>query len=91
VGVRPFPLRRQVEDKLLALLNMRGRHRHKWDFLRAVLADKVVYNDNAFRVWYAPGSNGCGLLYATKQAQVRQFVWVGGPGAWHGLRGCCGR
>jgi hypothetical protein len=49
---------------------MRGRHRHKWDFLRAVLADKVVYDDNAFRVWYAPGSNGCGLLYATKQAQV---------------------
>ncbi|WIA29348.1 hypothetical protein OEZ86_011853 [Tetradesmus obliquus] len=64
---------RQVEDKLLALLNMRGRHRHKWDFLRAVLADKVVYDDNAFRVWYSPGSNGCGLLYATKQAQVQNM------------------
>ncbi|WIA09270.1 hypothetical protein OEZ85_008678 [Tetradesmus obliquus] len=64
---------RQVEDKLLALLNMRGRHRHKWDFLRAVLADKVVYDDSAFRVWYAPGSNGCGLLYATKQAQVQNM------------------
>ncbi|KAF6262534.1 hypothetical protein COO60DRAFT_1624938 [Scenedesmus sp. NREL 46B-D3] len=64
---------RQVEDKLLALLNMRGRHRHKWDFLRAVLADKVVYDDNAFRVWFAPDSNGCGLLYATKQAQVQNL------------------
>lgn len=62
-----------MEDKLLALLNMRGRHRHKWDFLRAVLADKVVYDDNAFRVWYSPGSNGCGLLYATKQAQVQNM------------------
>jgi hypothetical protein len=73
-----LPLRRQVEDKLLALLNMRGRHRYKWDFLRAVLADKVVYDDNAFRVWYAPGSNGCGLLYATKQAQVRFVCICGG-------------
>eukprot|EP00882_Tetradesmus_deserticola_P013258 GHRQ01014062.1.p1 GENE.GHRQ01014062.1~~GHRQ01014062.1.p1 ORF type:complete len:404 (+),score=192.97 GHRQ01014062.1:311-1522(+) len=76
---------RQVEDKLLALLNMRGRHRHKWDFLRAVLAGKVVYDDNAFRVWYAPDSNGCGLLYATKQAQVRHSL----ADAWGGACGGC--
>lgn len=68
-----LPACRQVEDKLLALLNMRGRHRHKWDFLRQVLAERVVYDDNNFRVWYAPGSNGCGLLYATKQAQIQNM------------------
>lgn len=65
---------RHVEQKLLELLNMRGRHRHKWDFLRHVLAEKVVYDDNAFRVWYAPDANGCGLLYSTKQAQVSRFT-----------------
>lgn len=71
-------LHRPVEQKLLELLNMRGRHRHKWDFLRNVLSEKVVYDDNAFRVWYAPEGNGCGLLYSTKQAQV------GGGGIWIG-------
>lgn len=57
--------------KLLELLNMRGRHRYKWDYLRSVLNERVVYDDNAFRVWYAPGS-GVGLLFAAKQAQVRR-------------------
>ncbi len=62
---------RAVETKLLELLNMRGRHRHKWDFLRSLLDERVVYDDNAFRVWYAPGTSGTGLLFAAKQAQVR--------------------
>lgn len=50
---------------------MRGKHKHKWDFLRSVLAEKVVYDDNNIRVWYAPGGSGGGLLFYAKQAQVR--------------------
>lgn len=61
---------RQVENKLLELLNMRGKHKHKWDFLRSVLTDKVVYDDSNIRVWYAPEAGGGGLLYYAKQAQV---------------------
>lgn len=64
-------VRRKVENKLLEMLNMRGRHKHKWDSLRQVLAEKVVYDDNNIRVWMAPDGSGQGLLYYAKQAQVR--------------------
>jgi len=49
---------------------MRGRHKHKWDSLRQVLAEKIVYDDNNIRVWMAPDGSGHGLLYYAKQAQV---------------------
>lgn len=52
------------------MLNMRGRHKHKWDSLRQVLAEKIVYDDNNIRVWMAPDGSGQGLLYYAKQAQV---------------------
>jgi hypothetical protein len=66
---------RKVENKLLEMLNMRGRHKHKWDSLRQVLAEKVVYDDNNIRVWMAPDGSGQGLIYYAKQAQVRQGAW----------------
>lgn len=65
---------RKVENKLLEMLNMRGRHKHKWDSLRQVLAEKVVYDDNNIRVWMAPDGSGQGLIYYAKQAQVRASV-----------------
>lgn len=72
------PPHRKVENKLLEMLNMRGRHKHKWDSLRAVLADKIVYDDNNIRIWMAPDGSGQGLLYYAKQAQV--CGWLGGCG-----------
>eukprot|EP00879_Flechtneria_rotunda_P004486 GHRR01004740.1.p1 GENE.GHRR01004740.1~~GHRR01004740.1.p1 ORF type:complete len:474 (+),score=188.64 GHRR01004740.1:1262-2683(+) len=80
---------RHVENKLLELLNMRGKHKHKWDYLRNVLTDKVVYDDNTIRVWCAPDGSGYGLLYHAKQAQVvldrpagvvQRVVWPDGVG-----------
>jgi hypothetical protein len=68
---------RKVENKLLEMLNMRGRHKHKWDSLRQVLTEKIVYDDNNIRIWMAPDGTGQGLLYYTKQAQVRG-VWRAG-------------
>ena len=49
---------------------MRGRHKHKWDSLRQVLNEKIVYDDNNIRVWMSPDGSGQGLLYYAKQAQV---------------------
>jgi hypothetical protein len=71
---------RKVENKLLEMLNMRGRHKHKWDSLRQVLADKVVYDDNNMRVWMNPDGSGQGLLYYAKQAQVGGWWTCGGWG-----------
>ena len=39
----------QVENKLLELLNMKGKHKHKWDYLRDILTEKIVYDDNVHR------------------------------------------
>lgn len=83
---------RKVENKLLEMLNMRGRHKHKWDSLRQVLTEKIVYDDNNIRIWMAPDGTGQGLLYYTKQAQVRGGRVSGGRGrqvheagcVWHG-------
>jgi hypothetical protein len=50
---------------------MKGKHRHKWDFLRQVLSDRVVYDDNSARVWFFDDMARRGLLYSCKQAQVR--------------------
>lgn len=73
-GLRLFPVClltcRKVESKLLEMLNMRGRHKHKWDSLRQVLSDKVVYDDTNIRIWMAPNGSGQGLMYYAKQAQV---------------------
>uniref|UniRef100_A0A7R9V475 Uncharacterized protein n=1 Tax=Chlamydomonas euryale TaxID=1486919 RepID=A0A7R9V475_9CHLO len=59
---------RNLEAKLLDVLHMMGRHKHKWEYLREVLADKVVYDDTLNRIWM--GSNNIGLLYTCKQGQV---------------------
>jgi hypothetical protein len=61
------------------MLNMRGRHRHKWDALKAALNDSVVYDDAHSRMWLPVDGSGQGLVFHAKQAQV------GGVGA----RGCC--
>lgn len=61
---------RKVENKLLEMLNMRGRTKYKWDSLKQVLAEKVVYDDNNVRLWMAPDGSGAGLLFYAKQAQV---------------------
>lgn len=60
---------RQCETRLLELLNMKGKHKHKWDYLREVLAERIVYDDNLPRLWYADPS-ARGLLFSCKQAQV---------------------
>jgi hypothetical protein len=73
--------RRKVETKLIEMLNMRGRHKHKWDSLHEVLAARVVYDDNNSRLWMARDGSGQGLLYFSKQAQVRGLCVCGGGGA----------
>ncbi|KAL6762293.1 hypothetical protein V8C86DRAFT_2519634 [Haematococcus lacustris] len=64
---------RLVENKLLELLNFRGKHKHKWDYLRATL-NHIVYDDNAHRAWLLPegGSDpgSLGLLFTCRQGQV---------------------
>lgn len=74
-------LHRKVENKLLEMLNMRGRTKYKWDSLKQVLAEKVVYDDNNIRLWMAPDGSGAGLLFYAKQAQVGGVCRVSG--------GCC--
>lgn len=32
---------------------MKGKHKHKWDFLRQALMERIVYDDPAHRVWWA--------------------------------------
>jgi hypothetical protein len=67
---------------------MRGKHKHKWDYLKALLAERIVYDDNVMRVWYHPDGDGKGLLYFAKQAQValerpagllQRVMGAGGP------------
>jgi hypothetical protein len=56
------------------MLNMRGRMKSKYESLRQVLAERVVYDDSNMRVWMAPDGSGQGLLYCAKQAQVTRLV-----------------
>ena len=57
---------------------MKGRHKHKWDYLREVLSDKIVYDDTVGGVHGARnGKNASG-----------QFVGNGGSG--QGLQGLLG-
>jgi hypothetical protein len=49
---------------------MKGKHRHKWDYLRQVLSERIVYDDNRQRVWFFDHMATKGLLYSCRQAQV---------------------
>jgi hypothetical protein len=49
---------------------MRGRHKHKWDYLHEILMERIVYDDMLHRAWYADDAQSQGLLYACKQAQI---------------------
>ncbi|KAG1681310.1 hypothetical protein FOA52_007356 [Chlamydomonas sp. UWO 241] len=61
---------RQVETKLLELLNMKGKHIHKWEYLRSMLQEKVVFDDAHPRAWFADAAKTSGLVFPTKQGQV---------------------
>ncbi|KAG1679301.1 hypothetical protein FOA52_009331 [Chlamydomonas sp. UWO 241] len=61
---------RAVENKLLDLLNMKGKHKHKWDYLREILNERIVYDDILHRGWFTDETMSQGLLYACKQGQV---------------------
>lgn len=49
---------------------MKGKHKHKWDYLRELLQEKVVYDDLIPRVWFADELHTQGVLYSCKQAQL---------------------
>ncbi|KXZ52828.1 hypothetical protein GPECTOR_8g211 [Gonium pectorale] len=68
---------RQVENKMLELLNMKGKHKHKWDYLREVLAERVVYDDIYHRVWYTDDSMSQGVIFSCKQGQVNMDRPIG--------------
>ncbi|GIL46734.1 hypothetical protein Vafri_3654 [Volvox africanus] len=68
---------RQVENKMLELLNMKGKHKHKWDYLREVLAERVVYDDMLQRLWYADDTMTQGIIFACKQGQVNMDRPIG--------------
>ena len=53
--------------QLLELLNMKGKHKQKWDYLREILNEKIVYDDMLHRAWYADESLGQGLLFTCRQ------------------------
>jgi hypothetical protein len=56
---------------------MKGKHKHKWDYLRDILGEKIVYDDMAHRAWFADESQAQGLLYSCKQAQINLEKPVG--------------
>ena len=64
---------------------MKGKHKHKWDYLRDILLERVVYDDHAHRAWYPDSNMTHGLVYTCKQvcvgvcvrAGVRVGGWVG--------------
>ncbi len=62
---------------MLELLNMKGKHKHKWDYLREVLAERVVYDDMLHRLWYTDDSMSQGVIFACKQGQVNMDRPVG--------------
>ena len=43
----------------------------KWDYLREVLMEKIVYDDVTHRAWYTDETKSTGLLFACKQARVQ--------------------
>lgn len=57
---------------------MKGKHKHKWDYLREILFEKIVYDDVNHRAWYTDDSKSQGLLFAAKQAQINMDKPVGG-------------
>lgn len=69
-----FPL------QMLELLNMKGKHKHKWDYLREVLAERVVYDDMMHRIWYMDESMSQGVLFSCKQGQVNMDRPIGAGG-----------
>jgi len=54
----------------LELFNIKGRHRHKWDYLREILTERIVYDDMLHRAWFSDEDQTLGLLYSCKQAQI---------------------
>lgn len=64
---------------------MKGKHKHKWDYLRQLLQEKVVYDDIMPRVWYADEAHTQGVLYSCKQAQLNLDKPMGG---WPSSYGC---
>lgn len=61
--------------QLLELLNMKGKHKHKWDYLRNILLERVVYDDQAHRAWYSDDSMEHGLVFACKQVGTSVDVY----------------
>ena len=49
---------------------MKGKHKHKWDYLRDILLERVVYDDHAHRAWYPDSNMTHGLVYTCKQVCV---------------------
>lgn len=70
----PSPPRPHVplppKTQLLELLNMKGKHKHKWDYLRSILMERVVYDDGLHRAFYTDDTMSQGLLYSCKQARA---------------------
>lgn len=56
--------------QLLEILNMKGKHKHKWEYLRQVLLEKIVYDDMVHRAWFTDETMMQGLLFACKQGQA---------------------
>ncbi len=46
-----------------------GKHKQRYDVVRAVLSERVVYDDNVPRVWYQDDHVN-GLMFTCKQAQL---------------------
>ncbi|EFJ45471.1 hypothetical protein VOLCADRAFT_105916 [Volvox carteri f. nagariensis] len=63
--------------QMLELLNMKGKHKHKWDYLREVLAERVVYDDMMHRLWYTDDNMVQGVIFACKQGQVNMDRPIG--------------
>lgn len=68
---------------MLDLLNMKGKHKHKWDYLREVLSERVVYDDMLHRLWYCDDSCTQGVLFSCKQGQINMDRPIGGYNTWH--------
>ncbi len=86
----PSPLSALLPPQMLDVLHMMGRHKHKWDYLREILAENVVYDDMVYRMWMESDSQG--LLFASKQGQANMEKPIGEEGQRAGaLRGSAGQ
>lgn len=56
---------------------MKGKHKHKWDYLREILSEKIVYDDMLHRGWYTDDNMTQGLLFACKQGQINMEKPIG--------------